>query len=343
MKKAHVFLLFFLFMSFIITPVSAHEGRTDSNGGHIDSGSGEYHYHHGYPAHAHFDMNGDGVIDCPYDFDDQTNYSSDSSSSGSSGSRPDSDPYTNGYKDGYEKGLLDGFEDGHSKGEEAGYKSGKEAAKADYEEQLTAVKWIAFSITVLIIILLLVIFRKILFNQTCSFEQEIRNLKSKYSMEIYQLQSAHDAEIRKLTAEKNSMNTDHATKIREINATSNAEIKRLQAKIRTQHYNDALHKIINGEDNSIPIPKDIRFKHSFTPIKGKVKPHYPFGDYTVFIADGRKKYHCSHKCAQNAKPLHFFDLPLDLDPCQRCVPKDMYPQPLPDWYHQIREKLDSQS
>lgn len=43
--------------------VFAHPGKTDSDGGHYDRSSGEYHYHHGYPAHQH--DNGT----CPYDFD----------------------------------------------------------------------------------------------------------------------------------------------------------------------------------------------------------------------------------------------------------------------------------
>lgn len=43
--------------------VFAHPGKTDSAGGHYDRSSGEYHYHHGYPAHQH--DNGT----CPYDFD----------------------------------------------------------------------------------------------------------------------------------------------------------------------------------------------------------------------------------------------------------------------------------
>ena len=43
----------------------AHSGGTDSDGGHWDSSTSTYHYHHGYKAHAHTG----GV--CPYDFDDQ--------------------------------------------------------------------------------------------------------------------------------------------------------------------------------------------------------------------------------------------------------------------------------
>lgn len=40
--------------------VFAHSGGTDENGGHWDYEAGEYHYHHGYPAHQH----PNGV--CPY-------------------------------------------------------------------------------------------------------------------------------------------------------------------------------------------------------------------------------------------------------------------------------------
>lgn len=65
------FLLFVLVAIFLPSFISsAHPGRTDSNGGHHDydnvSGLGNYHYHHGYPAHLHEN----GV--CPYDFDDNT-------------------------------------------------------------------------------------------------------------------------------------------------------------------------------------------------------------------------------------------------------------------------------
>lgn len=62
----------------VITPASAHPGRTDANGGHWDHSTGEFHYHHGYPAHQHTN----GV--CPYDYDDQTGATSGSPSSGSS-------------------------------------------------------------------------------------------------------------------------------------------------------------------------------------------------------------------------------------------------------------------
>ena len=62
----------------------AHSGRTDSSGGHTNHSTGQYHYHHGYSAHQHYDMNGDGIKDCPYNFTDKTSQSSGTSSAGAS-------------------------------------------------------------------------------------------------------------------------------------------------------------------------------------------------------------------------------------------------------------------
>ena len=49
-----------LAVTLCIGSASAHPGRTDANGGHHVTATGEYHYHHGYPAHQH-----PGGV-CPY-------------------------------------------------------------------------------------------------------------------------------------------------------------------------------------------------------------------------------------------------------------------------------------
>lgn len=85
LRKRFFALLACLFL--LCSSVFAHGGKTDANGGHYDRSTGEYHYHHGYPAHQHYDIDGDGIIDCPYDFDDQTDHSS---RGGSSQNRSDS-------------------------------------------------------------------------------------------------------------------------------------------------------------------------------------------------------------------------------------------------------------
>lgn len=51
-----------------MTPLQilAHPRNLDANGGHYDNSTGEYHYHHGWPAHEH--TNGK----CPYNFVDNS-------------------------------------------------------------------------------------------------------------------------------------------------------------------------------------------------------------------------------------------------------------------------------
>lgn len=62
----------FSFISMVVVVLSltvtayAHSGRTDSQGGHYNRSTGEYHWHHGMSAHQHYDIDGDGVLDCPY-------------------------------------------------------------------------------------------------------------------------------------------------------------------------------------------------------------------------------------------------------------------------------------
>lgn len=79
MKKAFFFVVIVLIFLCTITVSNAHSGGTDSSGGHTNSATGEYHYHHGYPAHQH-----PGGV-CPY----QSNSSSGGSSSGGSSSSRD--------------------------------------------------------------------------------------------------------------------------------------------------------------------------------------------------------------------------------------------------------------
>lgn len=74
MKK--FFKVFFIVCALLSLTLSveAHSGKTDGAGGHYNRSTGEYHYHHGYSAHQHYDIDGDGKKDCPYDFNDKTNH-----------------------------------------------------------------------------------------------------------------------------------------------------------------------------------------------------------------------------------------------------------------------------
>ena len=84
-RRIWILLLCLMLSILSAATVYAHPGATDENGGHIDHSTGEYHYHHGYPEHTHYDIDGDGTIDCPYDFDDKTGQNSGPSTGGNSG------------------------------------------------------------------------------------------------------------------------------------------------------------------------------------------------------------------------------------------------------------------
>lgn len=60
MKKL-CFVLLLLFALLLPSVSLSHSGGTDSQGGHYNRSTGEYHYHHGYPAHQHEN----GI--CPYE------------------------------------------------------------------------------------------------------------------------------------------------------------------------------------------------------------------------------------------------------------------------------------
>lgn len=77
MKRIKIIVLLFLIILFMSSLLYAHSGRTDSSGGHYNRSTGEYHYHHGYPAHQH----SNGI--CPYLIDNSTNNGSSNNNSNS--------------------------------------------------------------------------------------------------------------------------------------------------------------------------------------------------------------------------------------------------------------------
>lgn len=61
MKKVFLAVLLCVVSIYLLSIFSiAHSGGTDGKGGHYDHSTGDYHYHHGKPAHDH----PNGV--CPY-------------------------------------------------------------------------------------------------------------------------------------------------------------------------------------------------------------------------------------------------------------------------------------
>lgn len=120
---------------------SAHPGRTDAAGGHWDNSTGEYHYHHGYPAHQHEN----GI--CPYD----PNYSTTAATTQSEGEAPVAQApaesegntmYNDGlgddgtYETAYNLGYQHAIEDFCDRNEDSGINFGELATKLCHENAL---------------------------------------------------------------------------------------------------------------------------------------------------------------------------------------------------------------
>ncbi len=79
--------LLLLSLALLAPSAAAHPGRTDSDGGHFNRTTGQYHWHHGYSEHQHYDMDGDGKKDCPLTFKGSAASKSSSSSKSTTSSK----------------------------------------------------------------------------------------------------------------------------------------------------------------------------------------------------------------------------------------------------------------
>lgn len=288
MRKKLVCTLFAILIGITLPiPVIAHSGGTDSNGGHRDSSTGEYHYHHGYPAHDHYDMNGDGIIDCPYDFADNTASRTGAHSTSISG-------YNSGYDAGWDDGYEDGYDDGYSSGEDYGYDTGYKYGRSSMEATIESE-------------------RKKASKEAC-FLSALIGIPVVFLSTGYFVGKSRD----------------------NIEAKLKKQIKQLELDLQQERNNAVLKSVIPESDISINLPEGVSLTAVCVPRKGSVLPYRPYGDFTVYTTKGGKKYHCRYRCCNALTPMHFFNLPGAMEPCKNCVPKDMYPQPLPEWYLKIK-------
>ena len=198
---------------FLISQVQifAHSGRTDSNGKHYDSSTGEYHFHHGYAAHQHTDLNDDGIPDCPYDFDDKTGESSGSSSSSSQVSQDERTDSAVGASNTYSNLSGKSSESAN----QARESSGGDSEDARHELLILGVSFIVFFIIIPISVAAVDNHRARVFrlNSALSDLQKIHETPTNRE----RLKSFHRADQKRLAielAEQLSILTEHAQKVR---------------------------------------------------------------------------------------------------------------------------------
>lgn len=309
MKKHPTALLLSVLAILLLLPLPAfaHGGHTDGNGGHTDHSTGDYHYRHGFEAHDHYDMDGDGTLDCPYDFLDRTGQNSwDSISSG--------DTNQNGITSEDSSYNYRSFES----------RTSPSSTEKEVNKMPLWVYWVFAVQTVLIIALLI----------SNSFKKDaIQTIEARQKRELDAVNLACATRI----AEKNATDT-------EMDAIRSyiADARKMNKALRDEQ-NDLLDEIsmLNREILKLrrvrcfakAAPLDISFSEDGEPVYWKPDIRKPYGDYTVFVSQKAKIYHTDYFCSgYSSKETHIFRVIDRCRPCQKCAAHFFDFSEAPGWY-----------
>ena len=318
-------LCFIALSTVLLITASAHPGGTNDDGGHWDYEAGEYHFHHGYPAHDHYDSNGDGIVDCPYDFDDQTGINSGSPSSGGT--------YTRNYAS-----------NDYNPPETITVYKDREVIK----EVPVTPTWIKWALGVSVVwILYLVMSNRATNDWNANLERSIEHLNQKAKEQ----ESAHKAELQKMyevykdkcfqfgKIHKEELDVSDKDKIiNDLQCENTSLRKELHSVISSIPVGEAYYPEPTNPElalHRIEIPKDVYFIEGNIPVKGVVTNYYPFGDFTVFTLKNSAIYHSNKYCSGtfNMEPVHLFDVISRKRSCLRCG-KNHGTAP-PEWYTEL--------
>lgn len=278
--------------------VSAHPGKTDENGGHIDHDTGEYHYHHGYPEHDHYDMDGDGDIDCPYDFDDKTGFNSGSSTNNKNSSKSSAQHTT--------------------QSNSTNSKNSKNTTVIkEVKEVPSWVYWTFAGLAYLIIHL---------FFSNLSKKTDLRDMESRHKNEIASIKKACKSEIEARLAAIDQLDVINKKILK-------AETDLSKARMLVKKENEALSNVKLIAHRMKDAPLEIAFAKNGLPIYWKSTITKPYGDYTVFVNKDKTIYHTDRLCASyTASENHIFNVIGTARPCKRCAEGFFDFDTAPDWF-----------
>ena len=277
--------------------VFAHPGKTDSSGGHVDHFTGEYHFHHGYPAHDHYDMDGDGSIDCPYNFN----------------SRAQENKTHISYSQNETQESLTIQESVHKTNPAQAYITEStfvNSSEAETNKPSSKVGLLLFSVLVVILGILIAVLdseKKSNQENQKKFRQEIDRLEADYKSKMEYLVNEqskrilHNEEIKKdyekrilaLYQQKNNLESKCAEYKKELNTNKSIFSRnRLERKLFLQCINENDGYLVTEKEKVFfefiriadTIPDDVYFIKGTIPVSGKVDNWNPFGDFTVFAS-----------------------------------------------------------
>lgn len=339
MRRLLCFLLVLVLLMPLCITAKAHPGKTDSNGGHRDRSTGEYHYHHGYSAHDHYDMDGDGIIDCPYDFVDKTRNSNSSYTSDSRSTSSVNTPTT--FTTPTEQPKHENAEN-----ESVSVKEEKKMPTWGY--------WVIGILGCVAVIQHLII--RSMSKDIDSHRETIRENLKKNDQLKSDIETLKKENLRIANSEE-----DWKRQVNQIKSNSDTVIRLKDSRIAAltrkveliQNEKDELYQRYpfakTGPTSQllthpINLPNDVYFIRGKVPVKGTVNEDRPFGDFTVFITQRGKKYHSNKYCGSVifSTPAHVYDILNDHAPCTRCATSLPFrPKQIPEWYTEVKKLAET--
>ena len=302
MKKHPTALLLPILLVLLFLPLRAyaHPGRTDSNGGHTDHSTGEYHYHHGYPAHDHYDMDGDGTLDCPYDFIDRTGQNSgDSISSG----------------DTNQNGIISG-QSSYDRSDFEYPATANTSTEKEAKEVPSWIYWIIGSQILLNIAMFFALRKK---------NEEISSVRNEFRYKLDKSRNWFKSVVRERYKQ-------HVASI----ARDNQElIKTLHPDAKINFRDPFPFSLFEEFDNSscpFLLPDGVSITKDGLPALGYVDDDAPYGKYTVYITYRGNCYHNSRYCKHVSftRSVCVFSVMQSRRPCSYCARK--IGTTTPQWY-----------
>lgn len=294
----------------LCVPVRAHQGNTDRNGGHTNQSTGEYHYHHGYPAHDHFDINGDGAKDCPYNFDEKKNYSS---------------------------SLNEQFKNDSS----------VNGMEAEFVNPAIYIVFSILSISVLWLIISNILKKDRISALECenmSLKKENGELLKKYQSTIDNKEPTKGFCASPLFSRINDLENkvkDQMIELKKKDETIRSldlDIKKRDGTIREiklelEKKNSELDSLRNNNSKPDSAYPCMQVAFDGLPIYWKYNPKKPYGDYTVYLNKKAGIYHVDSLCAPfMAVETHIFKVIDHARPCKKCAEGFFDFTTVPDWF-----------
>ena len=318
-----------------VIAVNAHSGKTDSDGGHTDHDTGEYHYHHGYPAHDHYDIDGDGDIDCPYDFVDQTSHNETDSKNAVSSQTKRSESNN--------KNVAE---------ETSTYATVIESTPpVPIAEGMSVIHswefWVIFILGIMCILLAVKIHWKN--EEIDEWQASYRNKRYEYEKSVSEVKETCKSKVEqnKIFYENEVHNLRSTVKELKSKNDSLADDRIVQderVRMLLKLVNSQLPESMRGEisalledvySGSSKIPNNVFFLDDSTPVSGSITDIKPYGDLTAYVSRTKACYHKDRYCSGVNTPVHAYEIIDKIPPCKKCATG--YYTGIPEWYIRLRK------